>query len=288
MPSVLQEVIPNLHNFNKMEVLRYANVAPDSALHAALLVGEGTGFQVREHGHDFYEWLFVVEGEGLHGVNGAASTPLVPGTLTLLTPADTHWVRYAAGKPLHYFNVAFPQEAGRALFAAAGMEPPAHRTEWVEPAAGAALFAQTLRDFLAADRHASRLMLCSFLVRALSLPQPPHTALPPWLGAALSVLNHDPHALQEGVPYLRAHTGVSATHLSRTMRTLLGVTPTDYVNRLRLERAAYLLATTPWPIARIAAECGFAQQPYFCRLFHARHGVSPRTFRQSARRPVVV
>lgn len=287
-PAVLQEVIHNLHNFNIMERLRYATIATDSALHAALLAGSGTGFQVRWHGHDFYEWLFVAEGEGIHEVNDGPPAPLLPGTLALLTPTDTHQVRFVPGKPLHYFNIAFPAQAGQAFFQAAGIDPPIHHTALVDTAMGIALFSETLRGFLAADRKASRLSLCRFLAQVLALPQPIRPTLPVWLADALSTLTQNPEALNEGVSWLREYTGVSPTHLARTMRALLGETPTDYINRLRLERAAYLLATTPLPIAQIAAECGFSQQPYFCRLFQARHGVSPRTFRQAALRPVVV
>ena len=46
-------------------------------------------------------------------------------------------------------------------------------------------------------------------------------------------------------------------HLAQTLKAATGQTPTEFVNTLRLERAALLLSTTTTEILQIADECGF-------------------------------
>jgi AraC-like DNA-binding protein len=93
--------------------------------------------------------------------------------------------------------------------------------------------------------------------------------------------------LRAGVRRLQELAGVSPAHLSRSLRAAYGMTPTDFVADLRLERAASLLAATSDPVAEIATRCGFASQSYFTRCFTAAHQLSPRAFRYQAQRAFV-
>jgi AraC family cel operon transcriptional repressor len=93
--------------------------------------------------------------------------------------------------------------------------------------------------------------------------------------------------LRGGVPRLLELAGVSPAHLSRSMRTAYGVTPTAFVTDLRLEHAASLLAATNLPIAAIATRCGFTSQSYFTRTFTAAHDLPPRDFRRRSQRAFV-
>jgi AraC-like DNA-binding protein len=83
---------------------------------------------------------------------------------------------------------------------------------------------------------------------------------------------------------LAAVAGMSTDRLERAMRRALGVSPKQYVLRLRAERAADLLATTDLPIVRIAAECGYYDQSQLTRQFRDHVGMSPSDYRATARR----
>ena len=72
-------------------------------------------------------------------------------------------------------------------------------------------------------------------------------------------------------------------HVARTMKKHLDITPTDWINRRRLEHAARLAETTMLPIIEIAAECGFENLGYFHRLFRARFGATPLRYRAEHR-----
>lgn len=76
--------------------------------------------------------------------------------------------------------------------------------------------------------------------------------------------------------------GMSVAQLERAMRRSVGVTPKQFVQRLRSDCAATLLATTTRPIAEIASASGYYDQSQFTRLFRAATGMTPGAYRAVA------
>ena len=76
--------------------------------------------------------------------------------------------------------------------------------------------------------------------------------------------------------------GMSTDRLERAMRRVLGVSPKQYLLRIRAERAAALLATTNRPIAEIAAECGYYDQSQLTRQFRDQIGMVPSEYRRGS------
>lgn len=76
---------------------------------------------------------------------------------------------------------------------------------------------------------------------------------------------------------LAAHTNVSTRHLTRVIREELGVTPTDYVNSMRLDIATVLLESGS-SVARAATDVGFGSPVALRRAFVARLGVTPSEY----------
>ena len=93
--------------------------------------------------------------------------------------------------------------------------------------------------------------------------------------------------LAGGASALAHLAGKSADHLNRVCRRHLGVTASAVVNRLRLERAEYLLQSTPMEITAVAFESGFSNLSYFYRLFRERRGTTPRLYRDMHVQPVL-
>lgn len=80
---------------------------------------------------------------------------------------------------------------------------------------------------------------------------------------------------------LAGRLGVSADRLERAFRAAAGTSPGAYYRRLRLRRAADLLAHSTLPVRDVALACGFSDMSSFARAFREQEGVSPR----DARRP---
>lgn len=85
-----------------------------------------------------------------------------------------------------------------------------------------------------------------------------------------------------GVEDVAAVVGLSPFHFLRVFRSVLGVTPHQYLVRVRLRRAARMLASDA-PITSIAYDVGFGDLSNFVRTFHRAAGVSPRAFRKASR-----
>jgi AraC family transcriptional regulator len=75
----------------------------------------------------------------------------------------------------------------------------------------------------------------------------------------------------------RSH--LSPFHLHRHFRKAYGETPQAYRTRLRLERAAATLRSSPTPVIEVAMDAGFASPGSFSSLFKRRFGVSPVLYR---------
>ena len=73
---------------------------------------------------------------------------------------------------------------------------------------------------------------------------------------------------------------VSPDHFTRIFRDSLGITPLEYMNRVRVERALSLLAGGESVMDKIAREAGFSTRSYFYRLFRAMVGLSPLAFKK--------
>ena len=77
--------------------------------------------------------------------------------------------------------------------------------------------------------------------------------------------------------------GMSLSRFERLTRAVLGVAPRKLLTRLRVEEAAQQLAKAHVPLSRIALDCGFCDQPSFCRQFKAVTGMSPGAYRRRLR-----
>jgi transcriptional regulator GlxA family with amidase domain len=79
---------------------------------------------------------------------------------------------------------------------------------------------------------------------------------------------------------LAAKLHVSADKLERVFRAATGIAPASYYRRLRLRRAADLLAHSSLPVREVALACGFSNMSSFARAFRAFNGQPPTTMRR--------
>jgi AraC-like DNA-binding protein len=75
------------------------------------------------------------------------------------------------------------------------------------------------------------------------------------------------------------------TRFHALFRETIGLTPLDYVVRLRLAEACRALAETDENITDMALRLGFPSSQYFATVFKKHNGVSPTAFRTSAAKP---
>ncbi len=80
---------------------------------------------------------------------------------------------------------------------------------------------------------------------------------------------------------LAQYVCISEDYLTYCFRQELGITPMQYLQRYRVNRAKELLRNTQKSITEIALQVGFSDSGYFSRVFHRQTGMSPEAFRRS-------
>lgn len=78
-------------------------------------------------------------------------------------------------------------------------------------------------------------------------------------------------------------TGLSRYYVSHLFKELMNTTFVNYVNELRLTRAAMLLTTTDTPIIEIAGMSGFNNISNFNRAFKMYYDTTPSKYRKTER-----
>ncbi|MEM6638172.1 MAG: AraC family transcriptional regulator [Pseudomonadota bacterium] len=244
------------------------------------------------HCHDFFEVLLVERGELLHQINGGA-VHLPSGALVFIRPDDVHTLIPVAAD-CQIINIAFRAETADHLAARYGADlgarffwKPGPEPETLvligpqrERAINTALELQTsLRALIRIEEF-----LLTIMLRVAGLALSGTGRAPDWLLRACEAAR-EPRVFRRGATGFVEAAGRSHEHVCRTARTFLGLSPSAYVNRLRMEYAAMELGRSDHSISEIAALCGIENLSHFHGLFRRHYGVTPRAYRK-ARGPV--
>ena len=77
------------------------------------------------------------------------------------------------------------------------------------------------------------------------------------------------------------HFYFNASYFSTLIKSRTGRTFSDHVTEARMGRAKELLAENRLKIYEIAAECGYPDTKYFCRVFKKKNGMSPEAYKHA-------
>ncbi len=274
-----------------MHVLSLGEVLRGTPVYSLHVVDAGGSWSYPEHTHRGFGDLLVLErGVMRQQINGLP-IELQAGEAILVRPADRHALQ---GTGLRFHNINLPEAewrrladyAGGAWWTAMSAAPVAPRARF--GAADRRWIHSDLSELIAGQGGGSaRSLLARFLLRWLPLFSPDRGARPvepAWLAPLQRQIgDRIAHGLE--VVDLPRLAGVSQAHVSRSFRRHLGVTPSQYVNQVRVQRAAHLLATTGRDILDIGFSLGFRSPSYFYRVFARACGLPPAAFRRRHRMP---
>ena len=72
---------------------------------------------------------------------------------------------------------------------------------------------------------------------------------------------------------------LSKEYFCRLFKKYMGITFSDYLNKIKLQHAANFLITTEKQLPEIATMCGFHSSSYFCKAFKKEYGITPNTYK---------
>jgi len=89
--------------------------------------------------------------------------------------------------------------------------------------------------------------------------------------------NYHEHLTLEGLAEL-FHG--SPFHLQRLFKRVQGMSPNEYIQKARMEKAVQLLEEDKRKVKDISEAVGFQSAPYFITLFKKRYGCTPAAYRK--------
>ena len=79
--------------------------------------------------------------------------------------------------------------------------------------------------------------------------------------------------------------GLSVSQLNRRFRSIYQMSPSEYLQRVRVHKASSMLADTDALISEVALETGFYDQAHLTRTFRRWMGMTPSEFRKASAPP---
>ena len=73
---------------------------------------------------------------------------------------------------------------------------------------------------------------------------------------------------------------ISEPYICELFRSRMGITLTEYIRDIRMEKASYLLTETSMMTSEVAEEVGYSDYGYFGRIFKRYFNQTPMSFRR--------
>lgn len=247
------------------------------------------------HYHDYYEIFITVSGIVTHWINGV-TCELPEGSLVFIRPDDVHGYLYNTPQSVKtsYINFAFTRETAAQLFEYLKDSFPCESLLSAETSPYIILsdaekkrLIRQISELNTVDlqdkkalRLRSKVLLADIFARFFyNVDSEMQESVPLWLSHLLRNMEYSEN-FTVGLERMLQLSGKSREHLSRSMKKYVGITPSEYINNLRINYASNLLINTDSPIIDICYNCGFLNLSYFYKTFKNKYGISPKKFRQ--------
>lgn len=115
---------------------------------------------------------------------------------------------------------------------------------------------------------------------AQRMPRAERNGLTPSRLAALCDFMHSESHADVTLDQLAALVGLSPKHLCRSFKASTGLSPYQYLLRVRVEAAKRAMRVSADSLTHIALACGFGSSSHFSTTFRKITGLTPKAFRR--------
>lgn len=246
------------------------------------------------HRHDFYEILFITEGNGIHTID-FDNHQIKPNSVFFLSPGQIHDLELSQDIKgyIFLFTAEFyllnKQDQNKLLelpffYNISGSNPPLYLKK-----SEAEKLVLIFQDAMAEKKKSLpdspemiRSLLDILLIyckRLYPVPDDEKQGKGGLMVKRFKQLIEEKYQLNKTVSEYAEWLSVSPNHLSETVKTLTGRTPTDLINDKMILEIKRLLIHTELSVSEIAYQLNFTDQSYFSRYFKKQTGLSPGEFR---------
>lgn len=243
------------------------------------------GFFFKGESHDLLELVYVDKGV-LHNVVGGADTVLVQGEMMIYGPGLWHMQYADVDAEVSFITVSFELGGG-------GFDSLLNRRIRLD-AEGVRLLRRMLEEREKNDRYSGDLIICSLQMLLLNLLQSGEKAenrlkTPASLQSENAIVNEALRYIganveqKLSVPLVAKSCSVSPSRLSALFQERLGITPGEYIRRVKLEESKVLIKTGEGNFSEIASRLNYSTVQQFSRQFKAKFGITPSEYAKSVR-----
>lgn len=248
------------------------------------------------HTHDYYEVFLVIAGTAMHHVNGGMF-PLEKGSLVFARPEDCHCYLPPLSSNFQLINLILTQKLMDEIFEFLGTDfrmkaflsgkfPPQRNVgnQYYEP------LYSSLNRLMIYPKESISAYNTAYKLAAIEIishfffenKHDSNPMLPVWLNKLIHQM-YEPLHYTQGLSHIYELANCTPEHLCRSFQKYLHQSPTQFLNRIKLDEAARKLIYTDYPVITIAEELGFNNLSHFYHLFHDRYHMSPNKYRKYTR-----
>lgn len=254
----------------------------------------------QKHTHNFYELFLITDGIVKHLFNGKSEI-ISDGTLVFIRPKDIHAYETFEQKECSIINIAFPIKTFESLIFYLGdgydsdylinrQTPPSIRLSKMEKS----ILIKKISEFDILNRSnhlqiRTKLRILLFEIFTTYFKDnkvSKHNDRVNWLYLLRNEMLKRNNFV-EGFSAMQRLSEKSKEHISREFKKCFNLTPTEFINDLRLNYAANLLTNSDENIISISYEVGFENLSHFYHLFKKKFNLSPLNFRKLNKKTVI-
>ena len=239
------------------------------------------------HDHDFYEILFVIRGNAVHCVNDGVQI-LKAGDVVFIRPGDKHFLSPYGGASDKYefFNLHVSENHMKTQLSYSKelqnvIDTPKLSLIVNLKTNDVAYLTQKLKKLNSMIFGEERTylyysILKDLLWHAIAYDKSGEKVrMPEWVENYIMEISK-PDVFVRGYAEISARANVSDSYLWKVFKKYFDMTPTEYINSLRLEYAYENILSGRYSLGAVAAMSGFNSYSYFYRKFVDKYGISPR------------
>jgi AraC family transcriptional regulator, dual regulator of chb operon len=245
------------------------------------------------HHHDFYEILLITHGKLINEVN-VSEILLEKCSLVFFRPEDLHRLRQYKDEDCQFINLTFLSKTVEELWNYMGEDLKSSKFTFSKFPLNLTLSESQLNKIMEDFNHLNtiscsnkklsrttfRMILVDMFFKYLpQLDQKNKQKLHSWIYKLCEdIKKTDISDLR--VEELLRLSGRNHSYLCRSFKKYFNITPTEYINQIRLDYAENLLLNSDISIMGICYEAGFENVSHFYKLFSERYQLSPLKYRK--------